>query len=129
MTQSFDLTSGANLLRILCGLFLVPHLVIKFRNQDFVKGFMAKAGLNPPAAWLYGAFAIEIVASVCLVFDWLTVYAASLAAVFLVVAAWASWKTSGGKWIWNFGGAEYPLFWALCCVVVALQAAAPPMSP
>ena len=124
LAQSFDLTSGANLLRIICGLFLVPHLVIKFRNQTFVKGFMANAGLNPPAAWLYAAFAIEIVASVCLVFDLFTVYAASLAAVFLSVAAWASWKISGGKWIWNFGGAEFPLFWALCCVVVAMQAAA-----
>ena len=50
---SFDLTDGANVLRILCGLFLIPHLVVKFKNQDFVKGFMAKAGLNPPGTWLY----------------------------------------------------------------------------
>ena len=123
LAQNLDLTIGANLLRVACGLFLVPHLVIKFRNQDFVKGFMARAGLNPPAAWLCGAFAIEIFASICLVLGVLTVWAASLAAAFLVVAAWASWKISEGKWIWNFGGAEYPLFWAVCCVVVAMQAA------
>ena len=123
LAQNLDLTIGANLLRVACGLFLVPHLVIKFRNQDFVKGFMARAGLNPPAAWLYGAFAIEIFASICLLLGVLTVWAASLAAAFLVVAAWASWKISEGKWIWNFGGAEYPLFWAVCCVVVAMQAA------
>jgi hypothetical protein len=24
--------------------------------------------------------------------------------------------------MWNFGGAEYPLFWGLCCFVVAIQA-------
>jgi hypothetical protein len=24
--------------------------------------------------------------------------------------------------MWNFGGAEYPLFWAICCFVVAMQA-------
>jgi hypothetical protein len=24
--------------------------------------------------------------------------------------------------MWNFGGAEYPLFWAICCFVVAAQA-------
>jgi putative oxidoreductase len=120
---SFDLTDGANVLRILCGLFLIPHLVVKFRNQEFVKGFMAKAGLNPPIAWLYGAFAVEIVATIGLVLDIWTVYVALLAAVFLLVAAWASWRVSAGKWMWNFGGAEYPLFWAICCFVVALQAA------
>ena len=121
--DSFDLTVGANVLRILCGLFLVPHLVVKFKNQDFVKGFMAKAGLNPPIVWLYGAFAVEIVATVGLVLDVWTFYVAVLAGVFLLVAAWASWRVSAGKWMWNFGGAEYPLFWAICCFVVALQAA------
>ena len=121
LAQSFDLTNGGNLLRIVCGLFLVPHLFVKFRNQDFVKGFMAKAGLNPPVAWLYTAFAIEIVASIGLVLDLYTAWVALLAAAFLLVATWASWKTSGGKWMWNFGGAEYPLFWAICCIVVAVQ--------
>jgi putative oxidoreductase len=119
--QSFDLTDGANVLRILCGVFLVPHLFVKFRNQDFVKGFMAKAGLNPPIAWLYTAFVVEIVATIGLVFDLLTMYVAVLAGVFLLIAAWASWKVSAGKWMWNFGGAEYPLFWAICCFVVAIQ--------
>jgi putative oxidoreductase len=47
---------------------------------------------------------------------------AILAGVFLLVAAWASWKFSEGKWIWNFGGGEYPLFWGICCFVVAMQA-------
>ena len=111
------------MLRIFCGLFLVPHLVVKLKNQDFVKGFMAKAGLNPPIVWLYGAFAVEIVATVGLVLDVWTFYVAVLAGVFLLVAAWASWRVSAGKWMWNFGGAEYPLFWAICCFVVALQAA------
>ena len=122
LASSFDLTNGANVLRIVCGLFLIPHLFVKFKNQDFVKGFMAKAGLNPPIAWLYAAFAIEIVAGIGLIFDVYTVYAALLAGGFLLVAAYASWKTSEGKWMWNFGGAEYPLFWAICCFVVAAQA-------
>jgi putative oxidoreductase len=99
----------------------LPHLVVKFRNQDFVKGFMEKAGLRPPLVWLYASFAIEIVASIGLIFAIYTRYAAMLAGVFLVVAAWASWRVSSGKWMWNFGGAEYPLFWAICCFVVALQ--------
>jgi putative oxidoreductase len=121
-SAAFDLTNGANVLRIVCGLFLLPHLFVKFRNQDFVKGFMDKAGLRPPIVWLYASFAVEIVASVGLIFDLYTRYVAVLTAAFLIVAAWASWRVSGGKWMWNFGGGEYPLFWAICCFVVAIQA-------
>ena len=120
--QLFDLTNGANVLRIVCGLFLLPHLVVKFRNQDFVKGFMEKAGLRPPIVWLYASFAVEIVASIGLILAICTRAAALLTGVFLLVAAWASWRVSAGKWMWNFGGAEYPLFWAICCFVVAAQA-------
>lgn len=121
LAQSFDLTDGGNLLRIACGLFLVPHLFVKFQSQEFVKGFMANAGLRPPTLWLYGAFAVEIVASVGLVFDVLTFYLALLTAGFLLVASYASWCVSKGKWMWNFGGAEYPLFWAIACFAVALD--------
>jgi putative oxidoreductase len=121
LSQSFNLTDPFNILRIICGLFFIPHLVVKFKNQDFVKGFMAKVGLNPPIAWLYGAFAVEIVVTIGLVFAIYTRYVALLAGVFLLVAAWASYRFSEGKWIWNFGGAEYPLFWAICCFVVAMR--------
>ena len=121
-SSAFDPTNGANVLRVVCGLFLLPHLFVKFRNQDFVLGFMDKAGLRPPRAWLYASFVIEIVASIGLVLDIHTRYVAVLTGVFLLVAAWASWRVSAGKWMWNFGGAEYPLFWAICCFVVAIQA-------
>jgi putative oxidoreductase len=119
MLDQLGLDSGIDFLRVLCGVFLVPHLVVKFRNQDFVKGFMAQAGLNPPAAWLYAAFAVEIVATIGLVLGLYTRYVAILTAVFLLTASYASWRVSKGKWMWNFGGAEYPLFWAICCLIVA----------
>lgn len=123
MGESFDLTNGYNVLRILCGAFFIPHLFVKFKNQAFVRGFMTKVGLNPPAVWLYAAFAVEIVVTLGLLLDLFTVWAGLLAALFLLVAAWASWRFSAGKWMWNFGGAEYPLFWAICCIVVAMEAA------
>ena len=120
--QIFDLTNSSNILRIVCGLFLIPHLVVKFQSQDFVKGFMTNAGLKPPELFLYGAFAVEIVASIGLIFDLYTFYVAILTGIFLLVAAYASWRVSEGKWMWNFGGAEYPLFWAIICFVVAMNA-------
>lgn len=121
MTAMLGLDSGIDYLRVLCGIFLLPHLVVKFQSQEFVKGFMTQAGLKPPTAWLYASFAIEIVTSIGLIFDVYAQYAAILAGVFLLVAAYASWRVSKGKWMWNFGGAEYPLFWAICCFIVALS--------
>ena len=117
------LETGIDYLRVLTGVFLVPHLVVKFQSREFVKGFMADAGLKPPIVWLYGAFAVEIVSTTGLVLDLYTQYVGVLAGVFLLVASYASWRVSKGKWMWNFGGAEYPLFWAICCFIVAGDAA------
>ena len=119
---TLGLDSSLDLLRVLCGAFLWPHLVVKFQSQEFVKGFMAQAGLKPPIVWLYGAFVIEIFTSIGLVFDIYTRYAAIVAGLFLLVASYASFRVSKGKWMWNFGGAEYPLFWAICCFIVAWDA-------
>ena len=115
----FGLENGIDILRIMCGLFLIPHMVVKFQSQEFVKKFMAEAGLKPPTLWLYGAFAIETVSTIGLIFDLYVQYVAILVGVFLLVASYASWRVSKGKWMWNFGGAEYPLFWAICCLIVA----------
>jgi uncharacterized membrane protein YphA (DoxX/SURF4 family) len=56
-----------------------------------------------------------------MVFAIYTRYVALLEAVFLAVAAWAVWRFSKGKWLWNIGGYEYCVFWAICCVVVAMH--------
>jgi putative oxidoreductase len=117
----FGLDSPIDYLRVLCGVFLLPHLVVKFQSQQFVKEYMAQAGLNPPVVWLYSAFAVEIVTSIGLIFDIQAGYAAIIAGVFLLVASYASWRVSKGKWMWNFGGAEYPLFWSICCFIVAAE--------
>jgi putative oxidoreductase len=115
----FGLEEGIDYLRVLCGVFLLPHLVVKFRSREFVKGFFADAGMHPPMVWLWAALAVEAVISPLLIFDIYAHDAALVAGVFLFVASWASWRVSKGKWMWNFGGAEYPLFWAICCFIVA----------
>lgn len=38
-------------------------------------------------------------------------YASAVAAIPLAVATVAVYRVSG-KWLWNIGGCEYPLFWA-----------------
>ena len=121
LAQAFNLYDPMNILRIACGLLFIPHLFVKFQNQDFVKDFLTKVRMRPPMLWLYAAFLIEIVATIGLVFAIYTAHVALLAGVFLLFASWASWKFSGGKWVWNFGGAEYPLFWAIACFVLAMH--------
>jgi putative oxidoreductase len=121
LAQSFDLSDGGNILRIICGLFFIPHLIAKFTEREYALGFFRKVGFRPAEAWLYGAFVIEILASIGLVFAIWTAWAALLGAAFLLVAAGATWRFSGGRWLWNLGGCEYPLFWAICCIVVAIN--------
>jgi putative oxidoreductase len=69
---------------------------------------------------MYVAGAIETVLAVLLILGIWTPYAAAIAAIHLLVAAAATWRVSNGKWLWHIGGMEYPVFWALACVVLAL---------
>ena len=121
LAQHFDLTNQFNILRIICGLFLVPHMVTKAKDLATTYEVYRAWRLYPPKVWVRASTAIEIVGSIGLVFAIYTRYVAALVAVFMLVAAWACWRVSNGKWIWNFGGLEYPLFWSLCCVVVAMH--------
>jgi putative oxidoreductase len=122
MLQNFDPTNGYNILRIVCGAFLLPHLYAKASNLPFTFQLYKDFRLEPPKAWAFCAMATEVVCSIGLIFGIYTRYAAILCAIFLFVATWAVWRHSGGKWLWNIGGYEYCLFWGICCIVVAMQA-------
>jgi putative oxidoreductase len=119
--QSFDLTNEFNILRIICGLFLLPHFVLKAKDIAGTVEVYRAWRLHPPRAWIYACLVVEVVGAIGLVFGIYTRYVAALVAVFLFVATWAVWRYSKGQWHWNFGGIEYPLFWAICCVVVAMH--------
>jgi uncharacterized membrane protein YphA (DoxX/SURF4 family) len=115
----FNLLDGFNILRIICGLFFIPHIIGKF-TQPAALDFFKAAKFNPPATWMYIAGAIEIVLTIGLVFGIYTQYVAAIAAIHLLVAAASTWRVTH-KWLWNIGGIEYCVFWALCCVVVAMH--------
>ena len=119
--QNFNLTDPFNILRIICGVFFLPHLVAKFTQQQYALDFFQKVRFLPPKAWLYTAFVVEIVVSPGLIFGIYTRYLALLAAAFLFVAAFGVYRFTEGKWLWNLGGYEYPLFWGICCIVVAMH--------
>jgi putative oxidoreductase len=117
--DKFNLLSGLVILRLICGLFFVPHLYAKFFVPEAL-GFFVAAGFKPPAFFMYLACAVETVLATCLIFDIYTPYVAAIAALHLCVAAAAVYKVTK-KWLWNIGGFEYCVFWALTCVAVALM--------
>jgi putative oxidoreductase len=120
MMDKFSLLNEMNILRIICGFFFIPHIYAKFMVPEAL-GFFVAAKFKPPALWMYVSCAIEVVLALALIFGILTVFAGWLAFVHLMVAAVAVYRVSEGKWLWNIGGCEYPVFWAICCAVVAMH--------
>jgi putative oxidoreductase len=118
--ENFDLSNEFNILRLICGLFFIPHIYAKFFVPEAL-GFFVAAKFKPPATWMYTACVIETFLATCLILAILPMYAAAIACLHLLVAGAAVWKVTKGKWLWNIGGYEYCLFWAICCLVVAMH--------
>jgi len=126
--RNFDLTNGNNILRIAAGAFMFPHVAGKFADIGTLTlkagtiGFFAKAGMTPGELWVYLAAAAEVTAGIFLVLGLCTRYAALGAAAILGVAVYALQVVKGfSGWTWNTGGYEYPVFWALTCVAIAIE--------
>ncbi|HEY2759049.1 MAG TPA: DoxX family protein [Pseudolabrys sp.] len=117
--DKFNLFNEFNLLRIICGAFFIPHIVGKVTVPATLK-FFTEVGFKPPAAWMGLAGAIEVVLSIGLIFGLYTSYIAAIAFIHLLVAAAAMYKLNR-CWIWVIGGVEFCIFWALCCLVVAMH--------
>lgn len=119
---AFDLSNGAVVLRLICSLFFFPHIYFKvFGNPPPALGFFKAAGFKPPELFMRAALVVELIAALGLLFGIYTQWAALLAAASLGVAAIAvCFANRCVKWLWNLGGFEFPLFWALTCVAVAM---------
>ncbi|MGC2777427.1 MAG: DoxX family protein [Bradyrhizobium sp.] len=123
--ENFDLSNGLNILRIICGLFLFPHVAGKFAAgavSATTAGFFAKAGFHPPEVWVLIAAVSESAAGVALVLGICTRFAALGATALLLFAVYALQVVKGFGWTWNTGGYEYPVFWAITSLAVAIEA-------
>lgn len=126
--ENFDLTNGRNFLRIAAGAFMFPHVLGKFEAISTLTlkagtvGFFVKAGMTPGELWVYLAAAAEFTAGLFLVLGLCTRYAALGAAAILGIAVYALQVVKGfSGWTWNTGGYEYPVFWAIVCMYIALE--------
>jgi len=109
----------ADILRLACGLFFLPHLVLKFVFLSDTVAFFRRAGFRYPKPTIYLDATVEIVVAAMLIGKIYVAYAACVAATHLLVAAGAAWRANGHTWRWNRGGPDYPIFWAIMCLLVA----------
>lgn len=121
--ESFDLTNGAVLLRLMCALFFIPHMYFKaVGNPPPAIGFFTAAGYPNPMLFMRVALVVELIASTLLLLNIYTQYVALACASMLGVAAISIIFEQGKKfvWLWPKGGMEYSVFWGLSCVVVSM---------
>lgn len=109
------------LVRFVAGAALVPHGWVKLigGGVEGTAGFMAKIGLEPayPLALYIGA--LELVGGILLAVGLLTRFVAIQVVGFMVVSAfYVHW---GNGFAWNKGGYEYPLFWGIVALTIAVR--------
>ena len=78
IADNFNLFNEFNILRLICGLFLIPHIYGKF-TEPAALGFFVAAKFKPPKFWMYLAGAIEVVLAIGLIFGIYTTIAAAKA--------------------------------------------------
>jgi putative oxidoreductase len=104
--------------RVVCGLFFLPHTIAKLRNIDRASVLFDKVGLRPPRFFVVLAAVMEVVAAFGLVTGAYPRLAALIAATVLVIACYAIARNHGLMWRWQHPGIEYMLFWAIICLCV-----------
>jgi putative oxidoreductase len=120
--QDFDITNPINVIRIMAGLFYVPHVL--FKVTGFAGSLLAfqKMGFEPPLFWVSLAILTETVCAVGLTFNLYTRYVGLMSAGTMVLAAYGTFATKGVHWMWNFGGIEYLVFWGVASLALAVHA-------
>jgi putative oxidoreductase len=102
--------------RIVCGLFFLPHTIAKLRDIERAAGFFNNAGLRPPRFFVVLTAILEVTAAFGLISGLYPRIGATIAAGILLVAAGAIGRVHALRWRWQHPGIEYMLFWAIICL-------------
>jgi putative oxidoreductase len=113
-----DFADARTAVRIICGVFFVPHTIAKLRNIDRASLLFDKVGLRPPRFFVVLTAIMEVVAAIGLISGMYPRLAAVVAATVLFVAAYAIGRVHGLMWRWQHPGIEYMVFWAIVCLCV-----------
>jgi len=104
-------------LRVLCGVWFLPHCIGKLRNVGPASQTFAKAGLVPGRVFVALTIVLELLAGAGLVLGIAVRPAAALAVAVLLGASYAVLRINGWNWRWQKQGPEYMVFWAAACVL------------
>ncbi|MGY5812293.1 DoxX family protein [Rhizobium sp. LEGMi198b] len=107
-------------LRLLCGIWFLPHLIGKGLHYEKAAGTFENAGFRPAKLFVGITMVMEAAAAIGLVFSIYPRMAAAVGAVVMLGAAYAVVKINGPNWRWQKMGPEYPIFWALICLLLAI---------
>ncbi len=120
--KAFDLTQPLNVIRIVAGLFYAPHILFKLFGMGGALAFFAKAGLVPAPFFVGLALVVETIAGVSLLFGLYLRWTGIMSAGCMAVAAYAVFATKGVGWLWNLGGVEYLVMWAIISLAISYNA-------
>jgi putative oxidoreductase len=121
--SNFDLTESHNVVRMLAGFMMLPHAASKFAAGGLNPGtvaFFTKAGMQPAEFMVGLAATAETVGGVCLLLGLATRWAGLGVSAIMALTIFALLNVGPFKWLWNFGGIEYNLFWGLTALAVAV---------
>ncbi len=118
----FNLRDPLVVIRILCGLLYVPHILFKLNGMAGAAAFFAKAGLTPAMPFVILAVIAESICAIGLVSGIMTKWVGLLSAAVMALATQAVLATKGAIWLWNFGGVEYNVFWSALSLILAIHA-------
>ncbi len=121
--NDFDITNPAVAVRVMAGLFYIPHIMFKLTGFAGAVAVFGKMGFQPPAFWVSLALLTEILCAIGLTFNLYTRYVGFMSAGTMAFAVYGTLALKGGMvWMWNFGGIEYLVFWGVASAALAIQA-------
>ena len=118
---NFNVTDGLVLMRLACGLFMLPHAFGKFANGAPAAGtvaFFEKVGFTPAELWVWIAGGSELTFATLLVLGICTRWAALGLASVMAVAVYSVFALKGFVWMSTQGGFEYAAFF--CVMLLSL---------
>ena len=119
--QDFDLTNPVVVVRLMAGLFYIPHVVFKLTGFTGSLAAFAKMGFEPAMFWVSLAILTETLCAIGLTFNVYTRYAGLMSAGTMALAVYGTFATKGVHWMWNFGGVEYLVFWGVASLALAVH--------
>jgi putative oxidoreductase len=121
-SKDFDVTNPAVVVRLMAGLFYLPHAIFKITGFAGSLVAFSKMGFEPPLYWVSLAIFTELLCAVGLTLNIYTRYVGFMSAGTMALAVYGTFATKGVHWMWNFSGVEYLVFWGVASAALAIQA-------